>query len=91
MRDCAEVRIFTAAFVNPSALRGFDEFVAEPGQDRICTRAELPDLRIIAQTRNPAYHIDLAATEELKILLESYCATLSVEVIDNGGDAQKVI
>jgi Phosphoglycerate dehydrogenase and related dehydrogenases len=30
---------------------------------------QLPDLRIIAQTGNHAYHIDLAAAEELNIIV----------------------
>jgi phosphoglycerate dehydrogenase-like enzyme len=71
LRERAEVRIFTEAFGDPSALRGFDTLVANRERTRF-TRAllqQLPDLRIIAQTGNHAYHIDLAAAEELGIVV----------------------
>jgi phosphoglycerate dehydrogenase-like enzyme len=62
LRDCAEVRIFTAPFGNPSVLRGFDAFVANRERTRFTRELlqQLPDLRIIAQTGNHAYQIDLA-------------------------------
>jgi phosphoglycerate dehydrogenase-like enzyme len=71
LRDCAEVRIFTAPFDDPSVLRGFDAFVANRERTRFTRELlqQLPDLRIIAQTGNHAYHIDLAAAEELKIII----------------------
>jgi phosphoglycerate dehydrogenase-like enzyme len=71
LRDRVEVEIFTEPFGDPSALRGFDALVAN--RERTCfTRTllqQLPDLRIIAQTGNHAYHIDLAAAEELQIVV----------------------
>jgi phosphoglycerate dehydrogenase-like enzyme len=65
LRERAEVRIFTAPFGDPAALKGFDALVANRERTRF-NRAlleQLPELRIIAQTGNHAYHIDLAAAE----------------------------
>jgi len=63
LRERAEVTIFDSPFGDPAALRGFDALIANRERTRF-TRAllaQLPDLRIIAQTGNHAYHIDLAA------------------------------
>src|SRR5512139_3118280 len=71
LRERAEVRIFTAPFGSPSALRGFDALVANRERTRF-TRAlleQLPDLRIVAQTGNHAYHIDLAAAAERGVII----------------------
>jgi phosphoglycerate dehydrogenase-like enzyme len=65
LRERAEVRIFTAPFGAPAALGGFDAVVANRERTRF-TRAlmdQLPDLHIIAQTGNHAYHIDLDAAD----------------------------
>jgi len=62
-------------------------FVANPEKTRFTRELNFQS----SESGNPAYHIALAATEELKIMVESYCATSSVEVIDNRGDLQKVI
>jgi len=71
LRDCAEVEIFTKPFGEPSALRGFDALIANRERTRFDRDLlqKLPDLRIIAQTGNHAYHIDLAAAEELQIII----------------------
>src|SRR5450759_4753810 len=72
LRDRAEVKIFVYPFGDPSVLRGFDALVANRERTHF-TRAlleQLPDLRIIAQTGNHVYHIDLAAAEERKIIVE---------------------
>jgi phosphoglycerate dehydrogenase-like enzyme len=63
LRERAEVAIFTAPFGTPAALRGFDALIANRERTRFTDAlfAELPDLRIIAQTGNHAQHIDLAA------------------------------
>lgn len=65
MRERAEVQIFTSAFGDPSALKGCDALVANRERTRFTKELlrRLPDLRIIAQTGNHAYHIDLAAAE----------------------------
>jgi phosphoglycerate dehydrogenase-like enzyme len=71
LRDRAEVRIFTDPFGNPSALRDFDAVVANRERTRF-SRAlleQLPNLRIIAQTGNHVYHIDLDAAEERRIIV----------------------
>jgi phosphoglycerate dehydrogenase-like enzyme len=71
LRDRAEVQIFTGPFGDPAVLRGFDAVVANRERTRF-TRdllQQLPDLKIIAQTGNHAYHIDLAAAEERQIIV----------------------
>jgi phosphoglycerate dehydrogenase-like enzyme len=71
LRARADVRIFSAPFGDPASLRGFDALVANRERTRF-TRAlldQLPDLRILAQTGNHAYHIDLAAAKERGIVV----------------------
>src|SRR5512146_1345623 len=71
LRERAEVRIFSAPFGAPAALRGFDALIANRERTRF-TRAlleQLPDVRIIAQTGNHAYHIDLAAAAERGVVV----------------------
>jgi phosphoglycerate dehydrogenase-like enzyme len=71
LRERAEVRIFTAPFGDPAALGGFDALVANRERTRF-TRAllaQLPDVRIIAQTGGHAYHIDLAAAQQQGIVI----------------------
>jgi phosphoglycerate dehydrogenase-like enzyme len=71
LRDHAEVQIFTESFGRPPALRGFDALVANRERTRF-SRAlleQLPDLRIIAQTGNHVYHIDLDATQQRGIIV----------------------
>lgn len=65
LRERAEVKIFNAPFGDPAALKGFDALVANRERTRFNRELleRLPDLRIIAQTGNHAYHIDLAAAE----------------------------
>lgn len=71
LRERAEVQIFTGPFGSPSVLRGFDALVATRERTRFTREFldELPDLRIIAQTGNHAYHIDLIAAEERGIIV----------------------
>ena len=63
LRDRAEVQIFTKPFDDPSALRNFDALIANRERTRFTRELleQLPNLRIIAQTGNHAYHIDLPA------------------------------
>jgi len=71
LRERADVRIFSGPFGDPAALRGFDALVANRERTKF-TRAlllALPDLRIIAQTGNHAYHIDLVAAQERGIVV----------------------
>jgi phosphoglycerate dehydrogenase-like enzyme len=71
LRERAEVKIFTGAFGAPAALAGFDALVANRERTRFTPELldELPDLRIIAQTGNHAYHIDLAAAEARRVIV----------------------
>ena len=71
LRERAEVRIFTAPFGDPAALRGFDALVANRERTRFTREllAQLPDVRIIAQTGNHAHHIDFEAAREHGILV----------------------
>lgn len=71
LRQRAEVKIFSGAFGAPAALRGFDGLIANRERTRF-TKAlleQLPDVRIIAQTGNHAYHIDLAAARERGVVI----------------------
>ena len=71
LRQRADVHIFTGPFGEPAALRGFDALLANRERTRF-TRTlleHLTDVRIIAQTGNHAYHIDLAAAAERGIVV----------------------
>ena len=71
LRARADVRIFTAPFGDPSALGGYDTLIANRERTRF-DRAlfqQLPDLRILVQTGNHAYHIDLAAAAECGVVV----------------------
>jgi len=69
--EVAEVKVFTGPFGCPEALSGIDALVANRERTRFSRDLleQLPDLRIIAQTGNHAYHIDLAAAEQLGIVV----------------------
>jgi phosphoglycerate dehydrogenase-like enzyme len=71
LRQRAEVNIFVEPFGDPSALQGFDAIIANRERTRFTRQLlqQLPDLRIIAQTGNHAYHIDLAAADDLRIIV----------------------
>ena len=65
------LHIFTSPFGAPKALRGFNAVIANRERtrfDRALLEA-LPDLRVIAQTGNHVYHIDLPAAEALGIIV----------------------
>jgi phosphoglycerate dehydrogenase-like enzyme len=71
LRERAEVKIFTAPFGEPAALAGFDALLANRERTRFTRELleQLPDLRIIAQTGNHVYHIDLAAAAARGIIV----------------------
>jgi phosphoglycerate dehydrogenase-like enzyme len=71
LRDHAEVQIFTNPFGDPSVLHDFDALIANRERTRFTRELlkQLPNLRIIAQTGNHAYHIDLQTAEALKIVV----------------------
>ena len=79
LRQRAEVEIFVGPFGDPTALRGFDALVANRERTRFTDALleQLPDLRIIAQTGNHAYHIDLAAAEKRGIVVAKASAGFS--------------
>jgi phosphoglycerate dehydrogenase-like enzyme len=80
LRACAEVRIFTAPFGDPAALRGFDALIANRERTRFTREllSQLRDVRVIAQTGNHAHHIDLAAARELGIIVARASAGYSI-------------
>lgn len=63
LRTRAEVRVFTTPFGTTDALRGFDALIANRERTRFTAEllAQLPDVRILVQTGNHAYHIDFDA------------------------------
>lgn len=67
----ANLKIFTGPFGNPDALAGFDALIANRERTRFPRDLleQLPDLKIIAQTGNHAYHIDLTAAEQRGIVV----------------------
>lgn len=80
LREHAEVRIFTGPFGEPSALAGFDALIANRERTRFTRElmAQLPGVRIIAQTGNHAYHIDLDAARQLGIVVARASSGYSV-------------
>jgi phosphoglycerate dehydrogenase-like enzyme len=80
LRQCAEVRIFTHPFGEPEALRGFDALIANRERTRFTREllGQLPDLRIIAQTGNHAYHVDFEAADALGIVVAKASGGTSV-------------
>ena len=71
LRQRAEVKIFTGPFGDPSALRGFDALIANRERTKFTRElfAQLPDVKIIAQTGNHAYHVDFAAAREFGVIV----------------------
>ena len=71
LRERAEVQVFEASFGDPRRLMGFDALIANRERTRFTASllAQLPDLKIIAQTGNHAYHIDLQAAEARGIVV----------------------
>jgi phosphoglycerate dehydrogenase-like enzyme len=71
IREFAEVKIFTTPFGDPASLRDFDALVATRERTRFTSALmdRLPDARIIVQTGNHAYHIDLPAAEQRGITI----------------------
>jgi phosphoglycerate dehydrogenase-like enzyme len=71
LRQRVELKIFREPFGAPQALKGFDALVANRERTRFSRDLleQLHDLRIIAQTGNHAYHIDLTAAAERRIVV----------------------
>jgi phosphoglycerate dehydrogenase-like enzyme len=80
LRERAEVHILTEPFGDPFRLRGFDALIANRERTPF-TRAmieQLPDVRVIAQTGNHAYHIDFEAVRERGIVVARASAGYSI-------------
>jgi phosphoglycerate dehydrogenase-like enzyme len=72
--------VFTAPFGDPAVLRGFDALIANRERTPF-TRdllSRLPDVRVIAQTGNHAYHIDFDAARERGIVIAQASAGYSI-------------
>jgi phosphoglycerate dehydrogenase-like enzyme len=71
LRERAEVVIFTKPFGSPGALRGFDALIANRERTKFTRElfAQLPDVRVIAQTGNHAAHLDFAAAAEHGVVI----------------------
>lgn len=80
LRQRAAVRIFTAPFGEPSALRGFDALVANRERTRFTRELieQLPDLRIIAQTGTHVHHIDMAEARDRGIIVARAAGGFSI-------------
>lgn len=71
LREHAQVEVFTEPLSGPADLKGFDAVIANRERTLFTAQfmEQLPELRIIAQTGNHAYHIDLEAAERLGIVV----------------------
>lgn len=71
LRSLADVTIFTAPVEDPQQLSHFEALVATRERTRFTSTLfdALPRLRIVAQTGNHAYHIDLDAAEQRNIII----------------------
>lgn len=71
LREQADVEIFTQPIAGPQTLKGFDALIANRERTKFTREIleQLPDLKIIAQTGNHAYHVDLAAAEQCNIVI----------------------
>jgi phosphoglycerate dehydrogenase-like enzyme len=80
LRERADVCILHEPFGDPSVLRGFDALIANRERTRFTREllAQLPDVRIIAQTGNHANHIDFDAVRERGIIVAKAAPSFSV-------------
>lgn len=71
LREFADVTIFTSPETDPAQLQGFEAIVATRERTHFTADlfARLPDLRVIAQTGNHAYHVDLQAAEHHGVIV----------------------
>lgn len=70
LREFSQVEIFTEPR-SPEELRGFDALVATRERTPFTAElfAKLPNLRVIAQTGNHVYHVDLDAAERNGVII----------------------
>ena len=71
LRERGDVHIFTAPFGDPSSLRGFEALITNRERTRFTRQLleQLSSVRIIVQTGNHAYHIDLPAALDCGIVV----------------------
>jgi len=71
LREHASVTVFREPVTGPEALAGFDALIANRERTRFTREllAQLPDVRVIAQTGNHAYHIDFDAARAYGIVV----------------------
>jgi phosphoglycerate dehydrogenase-like enzyme len=71
LRERAEVTIFTKPFGDPKALRGYDTLIANRERTKFTRElfAQLPDVKVIAQTGNHAAHMDFAAAADAGVVV----------------------
>lgn len=71
LRERAEVTIFTRPFGKPEALRGFDALIANRERTKFTRElfAQLPDVKVIAQTGNHAAHLDFKAAADAGVVI----------------------
>ncbi len=71
LRERADVTIFTKPFGTPDALRGFEILIANRERTKFTREllAQLPDVKVIAQTGNHAAHLDFKAAADLGVVI----------------------
>ena len=80
LRERAHVDVFTGPFGTPDQLRSYTALVATRERTRFdaALLAQLPELKIIAQTGNHAYHIDFAATKRQGVIVAKAMGGFSI-------------
>ncbi len=71
LRERADVTIFTKPFGRPEALRGFEILIANRERTKFTRElfAQLPDVKVIAQTGNHAAHLDFKAAADAGVVV----------------------
>ena len=71
LRERADVTIFTEPFGRPEALRGFEILIANRERTKFTRElfAQLPDVKVIAQTGNHAAHLDFKAAADAGVVV----------------------
>jgi phosphoglycerate dehydrogenase-like enzyme len=80
LRERVEVTVFSEPFGSPENLRGYEGLIANRERTRFTRELlqQLPDLRIIAQTGNHVYHIDMDAVRERGLVVAKAAGGFSV-------------
>ena len=80
LRERADVTIFTEPFGRPEALRGFEILIANRERTKFTRElfAQLPDVKVIAQTGNHAAHLDFKAAADAGVVVAQASGGYSV-------------